>query len=743
MNWRVVVFTIALIVAYLLTRRTSPNSARARLLVATLSGLLLVIVVTWFVRIVQLWGGGWRDGVLASLPIDALAVGLVVGYLIADGARLASRPDEDKALAKEAQAESSTAGRFLAFFLGLSPGIAMAVLVMAALVEPQVWKGVVDRLQDVKAGSVQFTLAASRSVDLSQDIRRVAPPRAAEQDPGNGMSERIGFIPVRLQIVQAYTLPPSLDRDGTSTPERLFTPDGVFTADDFRELARTDPDRIILAKPPKPEEQDIAGIMRQHERDRALSARMAATRNAAGGSGSIWMPNLAQAQEAVLSSFAPHVRCLSAFVTLTQNRRLLEYQNFQIVQDIFILARLWTGAEALANNGKLQGQSWPFQEPKVQKGNSSPTFSDLDLLDAAKVIGDDPTASTRLIAEHLWNLADHFDKFAAWADAFLVRWNDLKPEKDASKLAELCRSEGPKKAGDRLRVEAKKIADEGIAKTLDQNGYSPYLSIVAAEGLSAIGDHASAVELLVQWLIAVDKLGSSWKTSDNQRQMLDWYRLQVMDVILTLQRLSEGADVSIPQGVDELRVMASSYFKNVLLAIGEDQNVSKWRGGPALSCHDKEYRWKQNIVLSYATWVKQYLDRLLEKSRETHDSDVVLADLLKDLDVSCFEFLGSAQTVRFDQAEQRLQFMVTATAVYADNLSRPEHKMAEPEWQAVRERMLASLGDAVTELERSQNDNTGLDPIHALVYGKSGSDLVANAKNVEKKLESLPYPTNS
>lgn len=738
MSGRIVVFTWALVLAYWLARHAPFHSLVLRRFLAVVAGLMLLVIASWLAGIAAVWGSGWRSGLLTDFPLDAITVGLALGYMIGDSAR-------PQAVAESgAEKSESLVERVFAFFRGLAPAVGLAVLVIAALVDPSTWKSAAERLQGVKAGSIEFTLAAVRSVDLSQDIRRAAAPRGTETAGSSGGIERIGFVPVRLSMLQAYTLPPKLE----SKPKRRT----------LRSGSPEDLDALILASTQDATDDQNSSHVRQIERDRAIASKFAPSQSwfiqASASPADDEARLIAEQQETLLAGLAPHVRCLTAFVTLTQNRRLIEYQNFKIVRDLFILAHLWSKAEQLSVLNELQPLTAPINVPESTDAALEAAIAKAGAaygrlaMNSAQTTGVAATpgiaAPDETVVALLQDLAYRVQDFDKWASSFLLSWHQMSSDPKLSKLVNLCSSPVDGIAGSRLREQARDIAQQGLANTLKGNGYTPYLSIVAAEGLSAMGDHASAIELLVQWLEGANRIAARQPPRNDQaKRMMDWYRLQVSDTILTLQRLSEGADVSIPQQVDELRDMAARTFRPVLTAVGETQDVTTWRTDAASACMSQEHRWKQNIILSYATWVKQYLDRLLERSQEASTDDGRFADLLRDLDVWCFPVTlerPAPNRARYQHAEQHLQFIVTATAIYTEILSRKTGEATtEAHWRRQRARALADLQRAMADLERVKNEADPISEIRLMIYGNSGSDLAANASKLEQKLQSLPY----
>lgn len=489
---RVITFAAALIAVYIWKRGRGNDAAGWPSHVSLVALALACLLVLWAEQVVSGWATFWHRDIFEWLPLGACAAGGVLGYILADQ-QIAYMPANDG---------SSALDRFSLRAKCLTANLALAALVLVAVVPPRTWGEVFARVQGVKAGVVELTLAAAQGASLTRDIRNAAPPRPVDASHGSGITERTGFIPVRLGIMQSYTYPPRLAPSSGQA--------GVFET----------PDSYILSSPGDPSPTDPLRVVRQVQRDRAMAWKTETMRtHLADGTPvplqespttpPLWMKGLGGTQEEFLSRVAPHIECLSEFVKQTKTRRLLEYQNYHIVENLFAIAHLWSAAEkyfALDQTGvadapaaELQANLASLDPSRGGAAAQRPGFQDVP-----KNSSINAALSTRMML-----LAQQFREFGEWADKFLSVWN-ARPDMTsanatATREASAARCSNQEAPALSLQRFASELSSKNDAD-LRSGWFSPYVTVFVAQTLSAMGDHASAIELLVQWISDLDDI---------------------------------------------------------------------------------------------------------------------------------------------------------------------------------------------------------------------------------------------
>lgn len=223
---RAIFLCVGLIFSYaIVARRNRPETAVSRvtlnLLVCSTALIVSLIVVGYFflnLHLVSFKIGRFLDDV----PLDAAAVGMLVGYVLGDQQRGA------EAAAKVGVAEAPPPELDLDHPRGWIQGLvnaaranagnmALAVLVLVGLVAPQDWNAAFARITDVKAGAggIGVTFGSAAGERTAEAIRAAT----VFPDPtGQNLDlDRNGFVPHRLGRMQALTHPP---KDDGATLER-------------------------------------------------------------------------------------------------------------------------------------------------------------------------------------------------------------------------------------------------------------------------------------------------------------------------------------------------------------------------------------------------------------------------------------------------------------------------------------------------------------------------------------------
>jgi hypothetical protein len=302
-------------------------------------------------------------------------------------------------------------------------------------------------------------------------------------------------------------------------------------------------------------------------------------------------------------------------------------------------------------------------------------------------------------------------------------------------------------------------------------GFTPYLVTFVAQALSAMGDHNAALRLLVgwqqdlAWLVQLagspdamaDRAGPSLvprirvalppeaenvRRREARRLLLaaPWYRLTTFVDTIVLQELSENTDFAIVPTENGLRHLVVRLFPDVLAQVSQTNMLPDWRGGADRKCRRPSHAWMQSLVLSYATWVKNYLDkrnRNLVRPGDVSEQDVEFADMIAEIDQECYV------DVLFDEqgARHRAHFAVTAAAIKLNRLvdSRYDADLRE----GLRLHLETLTRRAIFDLERiADHERAGVSserargPLERLIFHREDLAL-RTARTIKTRLDTL------
>ena len=689
--------------AVMLRDRRQP-SGPGRLALALVLGLAATLAVGAMLETTS-WYMLWRKDWFEILPLDAAVAGLAVGLVLAEqraggvpGAAAghlpsAARPGEGSRgdgaglLPVPPAAEGEKAGRLPTFLLGA----ALGVLLLFGALPRSLWADLLSRTQSLSASptsgvSVSFGQAETRNIGRAiQDIAR--PLRLMREDQDSDA----GFAESRLDALEALAgglnVPP--DRSGF-----------VGSGDIFADPVNTG---IVLSR-----DADIMaplrlGVSQSHyiARDRAIFWRQ---RDAADPG---YAPQLqsqirtfATGQEMFLVALRQHVACIGFIVRRTEDQRLLEYQNIDLISRFVAVANALMELEFERTRRLVMGPGY---------GGSIGPHATQDLL------------------EHLGrstdSLQDGLNAFVRMTPAILGRSRNFRPQdpvfKDCSRPA---------------------VALPDLASTWIEQRHmvAPYVQIFAAYLLSAVGDNIAAVRLLAVWLDQLNQLEHEMPDAYRMRYgpMTSWLRLRVLTEMFFLQRLSEHSDNQVPVRAELLRHLIFRAFPSVL----PEDVTARWtlqaRGRTESPCRAAEEAWRQPIVISRYRFAKEYIDFLVANdilSRRITEADVQLAASLLDLDLGCFE-----RTMSTDElARQRALFVSTfASAVIAWGQT-PEGQNAPKRLEDLFQQARREVRDVMNSLSRLEMQATAVGQPNAtfLVHGNPRQQVFQTMELVREGLE--------
>jgi hypothetical protein len=249
-------------------------------------------------------------------------VGALAGYILAD---------QTLADARTAKQAGPGAGGPHGLFRTAVAHTGVAVLIVAALIPPSTMFHAMGRLQNFEAGGVKLSFVGSGS-SLADAIRTASSPRS--QSTGNSPLVRSGFVPMRLEAMTELTHPPKVVTGAAD--------EGAFTENSVGFISAE------LGPPAAP--PTIGGAFattRRVQRDRAMLWELERAR-VNGEPSSDYRSRLrclGRAQESFLSLFGQHIACLVGFIDVTKDRRLVDYRNFHLVQELFLIAHTWSKYE--------------------------------------------------------------------------------------------------------------------------------------------------------------------------------------------------------------------------------------------------------------------------------------------------------------------------------------------------------------------------------------------------------------
>ncbi|MGK7870570.1 hypothetical protein [Falsiroseomonas sp. E2-1-a20] len=671
MPYKVLVLCIALFLSYQYRRQLL---ARPKITLTFFSAMMLALSAILLMAVLQettLWARSFMQGVFSVVPLDAVAVGLVVGFVLAD-IRLSS--------IFSASPGAEKPNKILALSQAVSAGLVLAILVLAAIVPSHIWVRIFDRVQEVKAGSVSLSLR-----ETATSVRTAAPP----QDPlANRFVSVVGFAPQRINQLQSLTYPP-FQQAAARSPE---------TANDIYFDPSASEDLILSSIASDTRRLESTQTSYTIQRDRAILYRLGTgQKREAERVLREMIPRFAFTQERLLTSMRPHVICLAKVIDITRDRRLIDYANFPkvelIVSNMHVLASAWTGLEK---------------------------FQTMALVGETDVAGQPLHASlVAQIEDRQRDLRENLREFNAWAARFAVE--RTFHERSASDLASLSSACAPPAAADAIYTPS--------ASDL----FSPYLVSFSAQLLAAIGDHASAVRLLVDWFKDLEDLERAARAVSSQipSSNFAWMKVRLLSQLVLIQRLSERSEQAVP-----LRTEISRFLIQNFQSVISNHPVNIWYGNTGERCQASAERWLQPIILSYLTYLKEYLDQLNTNPTSVQEislSDIEMAEILVKTNVSCFNsWLPIIEII-----PQQAQFVLTYGTTVLTWLSSEQAPLAE------RERLLSDaeirLRIIIGRLERSpQSGPRTLDSLESFVYGRAEQPLLDAARVLRQRLAEGP-----
>lgn len=675
--------------------------------------LLIILAATMLLMWLFWKATGWAifldTGFFTVIPVDAAVAGLAVGYILADqqlGAEQAVRSEAERLLQQPENLDAATKysilghmkllPKALANLQNAVPTLILTALAVLAVVPPTFWFRMFDRVNNFKAAGVELTLGPVAGDKVTQEIRSAAPPR----NPlgGSGTNNRHGFSQARIERMETLTHPATF-RSQPGVQASASAPLWVNpTAYLFTQIQNGTPERSSAGVPGLARIRDV-------DRDRAvllhlqLGSEALDTRNAPPAQGlrpatssvAMSVRNLGATQASLLALLKPHVACLRQFIEDTGDRRLLEYRTRRVAEELYLFAQLWTSIEH-AEVLRLVGPG---------------TSQDR---------GIDAEARAWLL-RHGGRLSDTLDHLIQWTHDFRHRLvllrkpvpvpflppgpvtdppssvqiaanastgssAEIRPAESDMPLPASCQASGANHAiFTAIRALLGNQGPEPGATRLDSfgsHGFTPYLVTFVAQALSALDDHAAALRLLTDWYEDLNRLiqaaekgepnaiPGSADTRSLLRLAAPWYHLSIFIDIIQLQTLSENSDLALPRTEEGLRHLVMTLFPDVLDKIKQNRMLPDWQDGK--QCRAPSHSWRQPLVLSYATWVKDYLDlrnaKLIRPSAVTQ-SDLDFAEMLGKLNLECFrdELRNS-----WDQDQQRADFALTEIQIRMNEL---------------------------------------------------------------------------
>jgi hypothetical protein len=676
---RLILLFVALVTVYVLARRDARADGPLRLrsetafLLAAVAALGLLLALQFLIDqgpLVPVRGLYDLLQFLRLFDIDALVAGGVIGYLLAE--QQTGAEDAVRTAAADAPAGGDGHGvveRATGVIRSAAGGALMVALVLVAAVPPAVWPDLLRRVQSVNAAGVQLSLG-SGDARLAEDISRAVQPNDVVDRNDRDSSQR-GFASQRLERLASLTYPP--DARGAT-------------------LA-TDPSRLLFSG-----RQARAGWgasrSRHIERDRAYILMIAA-----GGEAeydrrppdriTALVPSIqaiGQTQERMLGLLGPEIECLGAYVSLTGDRRLIQFEAHDVLRHLVAFSRSWMRLERRAIEARLGAA--PVTPHLTREGQAAWHAGGAFARSLSAFIGYLADATYDYRGQ---GYGDRDESRACWVD-MLGRLPAM-----LARLAPEPRDDAPQR-------------DPLDPDTLPDHGFTPYLTLAAAQALSSVGDHVAAVRLLLDWLdarsgleqlLARGEAQTPWPAQEAVRRALAWHRLQVATEIVFIQGLAEYAGEE-PSGIaatseGTLRLVLERFAATFRL-IGETGGFAAWRrSAPAGGCTAGSQRWRQPLVASYLSHVNSYLElrnRQFVDPRDVTPEDIRLAELLAEIDTECFSDINRLPERLLDSAG----FAITSAAMRMNLLSTAEPRRLS---QAEAERLRTALD---LQLRRAEAD---------------------------------------
>jgi hypothetical protein len=670
------------------------------------------------------------------------------------------------------QGAVTTLGLLLLFLLGTAP--------------PQFWAQLFERLEGIEAGGVEVRLGTAAGQGVAQSI--IASTTAPEVLGRTRREEHHGFIPHRLERMQSLTHPPAVTQVRDATLGQNAT--GLLFAKPVTLSTRSAAAGAGMSPAVRDLQRDRAMLLHLHRGARATDTRAQAAVSAAGDDPVGFFKVLGKAQEGVLARLAPHVACVHEVISETSDRRLLEYQTARVVEELYRLARMWSSLEAAHLHRHLQtfdqaprsaGQGaaernalraareelnrqahrfsialydftywadtviyiWRSARPALPEGaRSTSTAPSLTArAGAADASAGAPTTAPSAQGGGEGAVATWWHR-PAWLAPDVVRTRPVSRH---------CSFE----RRDIMEIEnyVKSLGDDDFKN----HAFTPYLAVFVAQALSAMGDTTAALRLILNWQSDLENLlklirgrslshlhAASWMQDTHQMHeqneyerlflfTAQWFELTTFADMIILQQLSEQSNFPLPPTENGLHHLTARLYPQIFALLQQDTTLREWRRDTSRGCKSPSHSWRQPLVLSYATWVKSYLDvrnKNLIRPDDLTAGDVELADMLAALDLECFPDEMDVPS----RNRQRAEFDITVAAIQLNLLVT--HKLDADQKQERRLRLQASMQRTIHLLERETPLDRASPSAESLIFAREDS-MLSSAKSINTRLDQL------
>jgi hypothetical protein len=489
---------------------------------------------------------------------------------------------------------------------------------------------------------------------------------------------------------------------------------------------------------------------------------------------------LGRAQKGFLALLAPHVSCLAEFVEATKDRRFVDYRTVNLVQDLFVIAHTWSkyekrvtlesmgarGTGAVASAASMGGRT--AAAATMSAGADSPraaaSSQARDELVQAALAGLGAASGTPAtiegagpstqLGELLRRLSGRLARFSRWSQDVMGVWAGAASTSQQERAASATCEKSHNALSNVAAAFGELSRDERLLST---SGFTPYVTIFVAQILSALDDHGAAVELLVDWLDDLDEIEAATEGAGirGYERQIAWYRLQSFIEVLILQKLSEHSPGGLPATPAALRATLDVVFPGAVEKLVNLDSLHAWRAGSS-ECRSVNQSWKQGIVLSYLSWVKEYPRPLATRPRRgclaLEAARHQAVELLADANFNCFEWILVEEKQRrknplalaSERAASRVEFTTTAAAV------RILEYEASRQWGAAADdrnktllRSETELRAAISRLNDIEDESAELNPpaqtqkLTRLLFREPRQELLANARAVLNRMEAL------
>ncbi|MBB5691841.1 hypothetical protein GXW77_20015 [Roseomonas alkaliterrae] len=615
--------------------------------------------------------------------IDTILGGCVIGYILAE-----QQTSAERVAWPYSQTSPENFGHLISSSIaGLRTGarsVAFAVLIIVAALPPSVWSSAMFRLQGLKAGGVEVTLAPASGRRGGEIEEGRAPPNSAQIGGPENILLR-GFSDPRIQRLQQYTYSPTISIEGTrramrwEAPARNLHYEAQYTIGcNSNEVVHIQRDRAYMA------------LLHMGENARFdTSPPRKLSQNPLGQFASV-----GRSQEYLLSIMRPAVKCFEDYISRTRDRRMVQIDSYAVVRSIVLLSRSWMNLES-----KIIEES--MNQPRSVLIDHRIIDSISDHLDRVVERGMGLADGIDRLQEELGNVVYAWDgdyrSTACWIETgarLRVMFSQMRPHRIESQYN-----------NNGINNHNKMVFEYLSSMGFLEGGFSPYLSVFAAIALSGVGDHEASIHLLLEWLNrsfeVSNRLMRDRAHDTGARELmttLNWHALQVAAEIGFLQSLANlSGDVRgtlLAPSVSVFRHMVEERFRAVFGLFGEGSDIIGWRmrgGQKASECRKPEHRWRQPLIRSYATYVQNYLElrnRSFFSPGEVSARDLELADLLSELDIACFEDIADGATLAGD----RVRFVLASIEIRMNQLiDEPPRRLSSGEQAALLRRLLGEL----------------------------------------------------